>query len=120
MYLCQKSHATLYQLAGSQQSSDGVICSEAHSRYAYSETKSAGFIIPGHPDYRHSSANVAHTRALTFLQKHLGGPYFDLEKIWEEHTEYEFAFRSVARTMGTMVQEPYVNNVPTVSRGCSP
>jgi hypothetical protein len=57
---------------------------------------------------------------LNFLKKHLGGPYFDLEKIWEEHTEYEFAVRSVARTMGPMVQEPYVNNVPTVSRGCSP
>jgi carboxymethylenebutenolidase len=42
-------------------------------------------------------------------------PYFDLEDIWEEHTYYEFADRSVEHTMSTMVQEPYVNHVPTVS-----
>lgn len=45
----------------------------------------------------------------------MGGPYFDLEIIWEEHTYYEFADRSVEHTMSTMVQEPYVNHVPTVS-----
>jgi carboxymethylenebutenolidase len=45
----------------------------------------------------------------------MGGPYFDLEEIWEEHTYYEFADRSVEHTMSTMVQEPYVNHVPTVS-----
>jgi carboxymethylenebutenolidase len=38
-----------------------------------------------------------------------------LEEIWEEHTYYEFADRSVEHTMSTMVQEPYVNHVPTVS-----
>ena len=45
----------------------------------------------------------------------MDGPYFDLETIWEEHTYYEFADRSVEHTMATMVQEPYVNHVPTVS-----
>jgi carboxymethylenebutenolidase len=44
----------------------------------------------------------------------MGGPFFDLEKIWEEHAFYEFGDRSVEKTMGTMVQEPYVNHVPTV------
>lgn len=58
---------------------------------------------------------MSHSRNLSFLKKHIGGPYFDLEAIWEEHTKYEFADRSVARTMGTMVQEPYVNHIPTVS-----
>jgi len=58
---------------------------------------------------------VAHTRALTFLKKHTGGPYFDLEKVWEKHTFFEFGDRSVEKTMGTMVQEPYVNHVPTVN-----
>lgn len=43
------------------------------------------------------------------------GPYFDLEAIWDEHTYYEFDNRSVECTMGTMVQEPYVNHIPTVS-----
>lgn len=45
----------------------------------------------------------------------MGGPYFDLEVIWDEHTYYEFDDRSVECTMATMVQEPYVNHIPTVS-----
>jgi carboxymethylenebutenolidase len=53
------------------------------------------------------------TRNLTFLKKHMGGPYFDLEAIWEEHTYFEFAEREVEKTMGTMVEEPYVNHIPT-------
>lgn len=89
--------------------------SDSRSVYTYPEATSAGFIVPGHPDFRLSSAGVAHTRTLTFLKKHMNGPYFDLEKIWEEHTSFEFANRSVERTMGTMVQEPYVNHIPTVS-----
>ena len=49
------------------------------------------------------------------LKKYIRGADFDLEAIWEEHTYFEFADRSAAKTMGTMVQEPYVNHVPTVS-----
>jgi hypothetical protein len=37
------------------------------------------------------------------VRKHLGGPKFDLEKIWDEHTYFEFEVRSVAKTMATMV-----------------
>ncbi|KAL1982583.1 hypothetical protein VTN96DRAFT_1169 [Rasamsonia emersonii] len=90
---------------------------DSQSIYTYPEATSAGFIVPGHPDFRLSSAGVAHTRTLTFLKKHMNGPYFDLEKIWEEHTSFEFANRSVEKTMGTMVQEPYVNHIPTITGG---
>lgn len=83
--------------------------------YSYPEALSAGFIVPGHTDFKISTAGVAHSRSLTFLKKHMDGPYFDLEKIWDEHTFYEFGDRSVEKTMATMVQEPYVNHVPTVS-----
>ena len=86
-----------------------------HTVYSYADVSSAGFIVPGHADFKITSAGVAHTRSLTFLKKHLNGPYFDLEKIWEEHTWYEFGDRSVEKTMATMVQEPYVNHIPTVS-----
>lgn len=82
--------------------------------YRYGEVKSSGFVLPSHPDFNPSSASVAHTRCLSFLKTILGGPIFDLEAIWEEHTFFEFGDRSVAKTMGTMVQEPYVNHVPTV------
>lgn len=88
---------------------------ENQTYYQYTDVSSAGFVIPGHSDFKYSTAGVSHTRSLTFLKKHLRGPYFDLEKIWEEHTYFEFGDRSVEKTMATMVQEPYVNHIPTVS-----
>ncbi|PWY94629.1 carboxymethylenebutenolidase [Aspergillus sclerotioniger CBS 115572] len=87
------------------------------TQYSYPDVESSGFIIPGHPDFKYSTASVAHTRTLTFLKPILNGPYFDLEKIWEEHTYYEFVERSVEKTMATMVQEPYVNHIPTITGG---
>lgn len=75
------------------------------------------FSVPAHADYRASAAAVAHTRSLSFLKPLMGGPYFDLEAIWDEHTRYEFADRSVEETMATMVEEPYVNHVPTLTGG---
>ncbi|KAJ8102921.1 hypothetical protein POJ06DRAFT_59046 [Lipomyces tetrasporus] len=87
------------------------------TRYVYPESASAGFILPGHDDFNPSSASLAHTRTLTHLKKHLHGPYFDLEAIWDEHTYFEFETRSVPSTMGTMVQEPYVNHIPTLTGG---
>jgi len=78
---------------------------------------SASFVLPQSSGYHPPSAAIAHTRSLVFLRKHIGGPIFDIEAIWEEHTHYEFNIRSVAKTMGTMVAEPYVNHVPTMTGG---
>ncbi len=69
---------------------------------AYPDCKPA-FILPNSADYQAGPAGIAHTRSLVFLRKHLGGPTFDLEAIWEEHTYWEFERRSVAQTMATMV-----------------
>ncbi|KAJ5662595.1 uncharacterized protein N7477_010211 [Penicillium maclennaniae] len=85
--------------------------------HRYADVASSGFIVPGHHAFKISTAGVSHTRSLAFLKKHLGGPYFDLEAIWDEHTYYEFGDRSVEKTMATMVQEPYVNHVPTLTGG---
>ena len=71
------------------------------------------FVIPSSKDFRSAAAAVAHTRTLSFLKPIVGGPSFDLEAIWEEHTRLEFAERAVEKTMATMVQEPYVNHVST-------
>lgn len=87
--------------------------------HKYPSAKSPYFILPKHADFNGAAASVAHTRCLAFLKPELGGPYFDLEAIWEEHTYFEFDDRSVAKTMGTMVQEPYVNHVPTVTTSTS-
>ncbi|KAH8435179.1 uncharacterized protein LDX57_012808 [Aspergillus melleus] len=99
----------------------GPVGDQTHSQetkvYSYPEASSSQFIVPGHADFIASAAGVAHTRSLTFVKKHLDGPYFDLEKIWEEHTFYEFDERSVEKTMATMVQEPYVNHTTTLTGG---
>jgi carboxymethylenebutenolidase len=100
----------LFHVAGK----DALKTGNTVTSYSYPETSSGSFIIPGHKDFLPSPASVAHSRTLTFLKKHMGGPFFDLEAIWDEHTEFEFGNRSVANTMGTMVQEPYVNHIPTV------
>lgn len=41
----------------------------------------------------------------------------DLEALWEAHCGYEFAARDVDATMATMVAEPYVNHIPTMTGG---
>ncbi|KAF8590692.1 hypothetical protein K439DRAFT_1381726 [Ramaria rubella] len=90
--------------------------SPTSSCHKYSTAKSL-FVLPDTEDYHAGSAAVAHTRSLVFLRKHIGGPHFDIEAIWDEHTYFEFEVRSVAKTMGTMVAEPYVNHVPTMTGG---
>lgn len=72
----------------------------------YTSTKyeaKRNFILPQSASYTSGAASLAHTRTLVFLRKHLGGPHFDLEAIWDEHTYWEFERRSVAHTMATMV-----------------
>ena len=44
-------------------------------------------------------------------------PKYDLEALWEEHCRYEFETRDVDATMATMVDEPYVNHIPTMTGG---
>lgn len=82
--------------------------------YHYPEAESFLFASPFQDQFNYSNEGVSHTRNLTFLKDRMDGPYFDLEAIWEEHTYYEFEARSVPHTMATMVQEPYVNHIPTV------
>ncbi|KAI1259694.1 hypothetical protein F5Y18DRAFT_289746 [Xylariaceae sp. FL1019] len=89
-----------------------------HTRqHHYASAKSSSFVLPDSPDFHYTSASTSHTRSLSFLKAQLGGPIYDLEAIWDEHTALEFATRSVAQTMGTMVDEPYVNHVPTIAGG---
>ena len=82
--------------------------------YDYPAAKSFLFATPFQAEFDYLSESVSHTRNLTFLKQLMKGPFFDLEAIWDEHTYYEFENRSVECTMGAMVQEPYVNHIPTV------
>ena len=41
----------------------------------------------------------------------------DLVAIWQAHCRYEFETRDLDATMATMVAEPYVNHIPTMTGG---
>jgi carboxymethylenebutenolidase len=74
-----------------------------------------GFAEPG-KGFDKSSYNLSYTRTLELLRRVLG-PRYDLDKIWDRHTELEFAVRAAEETMTTMVPEPYVNHVPVMTGG---
>jgi carboxymethylenebutenolidase len=41
----------------------------------------------------------------------------DLPQLWEEHTKHEFITRDTEATLATMVEDAYVNHVPTMTGG---
>ena len=74
------------------------------------------FATPGRDSYCKPTTLMAYTRSLALLRSTLG-PTYDLSKLWDKHCEYEFASRDVPATMSTMVDEPYVNHIPTMTGG---
>lgn len=75
-----------------------------------------GFNCTERPAYDRPSAWMAHSRSIALFRRVMG-PYYDLSTLWDKHCEYEFATRDVDATMGTMVAEPYVNHIPTMTGG---
>ncbi|SAK77224.1 dienelactone hydrolase family protein [Caballeronia fortuita] len=84
-------------------------------RFVYPGT-SAGFIVSNSEHYDKPAALMAYSRTLAMLRKVLG-PVFDLNALWEQHCYFEFGTRDVDAVMPTMVAEPYVNHVPTMTGG---
>ncbi len=76
--------------------------------HAFSRTGGHAFDKP--------AALMAHSRSIALFHRVMG-PHLDLSQLWEAHTYYEFGKRDVAATMATMVPEPYVNHVPTMTGG---
>ncbi|AMG43783.1 dienelactone hydrolase family protein [Achromobacter ruhlandii] len=74
------------------------------------------FARTGGAHYDKPSALMAHQRSMAALQRVIG-PQFDYSALWDKHCEYEFGTRDVAATMATMVAEPYVNHIPTMTGG---
>ena len=74
------------------------------------------FARQGGDHFDKPSALMAHQRSLTALKREIG-PEYDLAALWDKHCEYEFGTRDVDATMSTMVAEPYVNHIPTMTGG---
>jgi carboxymethylenebutenolidase len=74
------------------------------------------FFDPRHADHDKHARTVAHTRSLAVLRPTLG-PHYDLSSLLQEHLKYEFVTHDADATMETMVAQPYVNHVPTLTGG---
>ncbi|MDP9993205.1 carboxymethylenebutenolidase [Variovorax boronicumulans] len=70
----------------------------------------------GGAHFHKPSALMAHERSIATLKGAIG-PHYDLSTLWDKHCEYEFGTRNVDDTMSTMVAEPYVNHIPTMTGG---
>ncbi|WP_233859886.1 dienelactone hydrolase family protein [Paraburkholderia sp. HD33-4] len=85
------------------------------AQYVYPGCEHA-FATPERESYDKPAATMAYSRTIAMLRKTLG-PVHNLNDLWELHCYYEFATRNVDAIMPTMVAEPYVNHVPTMTGG---
>lgn len=87
----------------------------ASEAYVYPGVDHA-FARPAGHHYHKPSALLAHERSIAALRRSIG-PDYNLSDLWEEHIRHEFDTRDVPATMATMVPEPYVNHIPTMTGG---
>ncbi len=85
------------------------------TNFLYTDQKKRFFDFTSN-DFDKPSASIAYSRTLELLKRKLG-PIYDLQELWEQHTMFEFSERDVDKTMETMVSEPYVNHIPTMTGG---
>jgi carboxymethylenebutenolidase len=83
--------------------------------YTYPDVDHA-FVSPESPSYNKPAASMAYSRSFAALQRAVG-PDFDLSVLWDRHLECEFVDRDVESNMQTMVAQPYVNSIPTMTGG---
>ncbi len=74
------------------------------------------FAREGGDHYNRPASLMAQSRTLQVLRAEMG-PHYDLAALWDLHTKYEFVDRDSRSTMDTMVDEPYVNHMPTMTGG---
>lgn len=86
-----------------------------HPSFTYPDTQS-GFAEHDLEEYDKVGARLAWSRTLG-LVRHAFGITVNLEAIWDNHTALEFEKKDADATMETMVPEPYVNHVPTMTGG---
>ena len=101
--------------AARQQILDAVAGLDNVAAYVYPGVDHA-FARPASPHYHKPSALMAHERSIAAF-RHEMGPHYDLSALWDLHCLHEFGNRDVEATMATMVAEPYVNHIPTMTGG---
>jgi carboxymethylenebutenolidase len=74
------------------------------------------FARTGGMHYDRPAHMMAHSRSIALFHRVMG-PHHDLSALWEMHTMHEFGTRDVDATMKTMVSQPYVNHIPTMTGG---
>jgi hypothetical protein len=94
---------------------DGVSESADGTKAFFYPGVSAGFALPG-AAFDRAAAEMAYSRSLGLLRRTIG-PDYDLDALWEAHRACEFVTRDPDATMATMVPQPYVNHVPTMTGG---
>ncbi|MBN3855720.1 dienelactone hydrolase family protein [Paraburkholderia sp. Ac-20340] len=74
------------------------------------------FASPARPQFDKAAAMMAYSRSLAMLRRVMG-PIYDFNALWEEHCYHEFVARNPNDVMPTMVAQPYVNHIPTMTGG---
>ena len=83
--------------------------------YVYADAQH-GFNCDSRASFHPFAAQLARSRSVGLLRSTLG-PRYDLSRLWDDHCGLEFSARDADATMKTMVAEPYVNHVPTLTGG---
>ena len=86
-----------------------------HPSFTYQDT-TPGFAEHDSDDFDKIGARLSWSRTLGILRRGFD-IHVDLEAIWDNHTRLEFEKEDAEATMKTMVAEPYVNHVPTMTGG---
>ncbi|KAF2834859.1 carboxymethylenebutenolidase [Patellaria atrata CBS 101060] len=85
--------------------------------YRYEGTR-VGFAERGSGVWDKVASSLAWSRTLRVLKRAFNvHPQEQLERVWDEHTELEFATKDAGATIETMGPNPYVNHVPTMTGG---
>ena len=80
------------------------------------EEGAPGFADPENANFNPRADDLAHKRTLELIRR-VVGPYYDFVSLFAEHVHHEFMTKDVDATMATMIEEPYVNHVPTLAGG---
>lgn len=87
-----------------------------HPSYRYANTQ-PGFAEYDLDEFDKVGASLAWSRTLAVLREAFDMDPPDLEAVWEKHLRLAFSEKNIDKTMATMVAQPYVNHVPTMTGG---